>query len=811
MSIGPWLEDVRLAVRLARRQAGFSFFIIGAVAIGIGAATTVFTLVHSVLVRDLPFSDPASLVWMYNLRTERDRAPLSIPDLNDYQRQSRSIQGFAPFTNWTANLTGSGDAERLEGVRVAGTFFQVVGTQARIGRALQPADEAGSARVAVLTDGLWRRRFGSETSVAGRSMTLNGASYTVVGVMPPGFLFPFRDAEIAVPLPLREDPRRADRGANFLRVVARLKPGTSIAEATADLNTIARRLQKDYPDDDARKVGISLYDLQSEIVRDYRQILWMLLAAVAVLLAITCGNLANLLLVRSVGRQSEFALRSALGASRSRIVWQLLLEAGVLAATGGALGMALAHFAILAWRAFGPADFPRMADVAVDNRALLFAAAAVCGSALGAGLIPAWLSSRPLRSSLESRTRSHTGTRSQGIVRRGFIALQLGAAVVLIVCMTLVARGFARLERVDPGFQPARTLSIQLSLPPTRYSTRDSVSGFYKALSGRLSSLPAARDVGAVSLLPLSGLLNTIDVAFPDRPAPPPDEVPQAHFRMASPGYFEAAGVAVVSGRSFEAADDVSGRPVAIVSQTFAARHWPGASAVGKYVQLLIGPSPQALEIVGVVSDVKQFTLDRESTADLYVPLLQMPASQSAQLVARMYWVLRTRDDPRQLERAVRLAVHEVDPDVATSSTRTLEDVVQASLNPRRLNVRLLEFFAGVALALSAMGVYAIAAFSVRTRRREMAIRSAFGARGSRLAASVVAEELRPVVFGLVAGLAVALGLSRLVGSLVFGISPTDPATYIGVALALLVLSALAVYVPARKAGSIDPAELLRD
>jgi predicted permease len=376
--------------------------------------------------------------------------------------------------------------------------------------------------------------------------------------------------------------------------------------------------------------------------------------------------------------------------------------------------------------------------------------------------------------------------------------------------MTLVARGFSRLERVDPGFEPQHALSVQLSLPPARYATRESIIRFYEALSHELSAMPAARAVGAVSLLPLSGLLNTMDVSFPDRPAPPPDEVPQAHFRIASAGYFEAAGVRVVAGRTFSTADTANGRRVAIVSRTFAERHWPDSPAVGKFLQLPIGDSHPSLEVIGVVNDVKQFTLDREATADLYVPLLQMPPTQATQLVARMYWVVRTRDDPRQLEAAVRNAVQTVDPDVATSSTRTLDALLQMSLGPRRLNVRLLEFFGAVAVVLSAMGVYAIAAFSARVRRRELAIRAAFGASRGALARVVFLEELRPVAVGIVAGLITASETSRLFRGLVFAVSPTDPWTYLNVAVGLLSVSALAIFLPARRAGLIDPAELLR-
>ena len=804
------IQETHAALGLIRRRPAFSAFAIAVLAIGIAAATMVFTLVQAVLIRDLPFSDPDRLVWMYNLRTERDRAPLSIADLEDYRRGATSVEAFAPFTNVTANLTGAGDAERLEGVRVAGNFFQVVGTRPGLGRTLQPADDTASARVVVLTHGLWTRRFGGDPTIVGRPIVLNGASYIVVGVMPAGFLFPFRDAEIAFPLPLQGDARRADRGANFLRVVARLKPGVTTAQARTELNTIARRLQTEFPEDDARKTGVSLYPLQAEIVADYQRILWLSFAAVGVLLAVACGNLANLLMIRSLGRRTELAVRVSLGSSRTRLAWQLLSEAGALSVCGGAIGVALAWAGIAAWRTFGPADFPRMTEVAIDGRVLLFAGLVVCGATVLAGFVPAWLASRSLNASLRDETRAHTGSRGQGLVRRGFVMLQVAASVVLIICTTLVARGFARLEQVDPGFQPENAVTIQLSLPPTRYSTGAAIITFYEALRGRLAADPVARYVGAVSLLPLSGMLNTIDVGFPDRPAPHPDEVPQAHFRIASDGYFEAAGLRLMAGRTFAPSDDVTNRRVAIVSQTFAGRHWPQASAIGKAVQLQFGPTSQLVEVVGVVNDVKQFTLDREATADLYVPLLQMPESQAGQLRARMYWVARTREASRQLESTMRTAVHAVDPDVAASSVRTLDAILQSSLGSRRMNVRLLEFFGAVAIALAAMGVYAIASFSIRSRNRELAVRSAFGARASTLVTSILTEELRPVMLGLFIGLIGAVAAARSFGDLVFAIAPTDPSTYLGVAITLLAVATLAVYMPIRRVASIDPATLLR-
>jgi predicted permease len=382
---------------------------------------------------------------------------------------------------------------------------------------------------------------------------------------------------------------------------------------------------------------------------------------------------------------------------------------------------------------------------------------------------------------------------------------------VLVIGMALVARGFSRLEQVDPGFDRAHALSVQLSLPAARYTTRDSVARFAGAIGPRLAALPGATAVGAISLLPMSGLLNTMDVAFPDRPAPRADEVPQAHFRIATPGYFAAAGVRIVAGREFDPHDAANGRPVAIVSRTFAERHWPGQQAVGKTLQIGTSGTTPVATIVGVAADVKQFTLDAMATADLYMPLEQMPASQVATLTARMYWVIRTDTDPRSFEPAVRRAVQQVDADVAPSSIRTLEDVVALSVASRRMNVVLLEAFGEVAMVLAAMGVFAIASFSAAFRRRELAIRATFGATPRDLVRLVLREELGPASLGVAVGVLTALALSRAIESAVFQVSPRDPATYALVAAALLAVTVAASYIPARRAGLADPIDLLRE
>ncbi|HEY7500655.1 MAG TPA: ABC transporter permease [Vicinamibacterales bacterium] len=803
-------DDLKHAARLCRRSPGFMTFAVGSLAIAIGSATLVFSLVHQALVRSLPFRDPAALVWMYNARTERDRAPFSVPDLDDYQRENSTLAGVAVFTNWGANLTGIGPAERIEGTRVGGNFFQLLGAQPLIGRTLEPADEANNARVAVLAHGFWTRRFGRDPSIVGRDVLLNGAQYTVVGVLTPDFMFPFRDAELAVPVTIATDPRRTDRGANFLRVVARLNPGVTLQRAKEDLDAIARRLQQQYPEEDARKTGVNLFPLHAEIVRDYAQILWILFAAVAVFLVIGCGNLANLMFVRSIARAREFALRASLGAPGWRIARQLAVEASFVAGLGGIGGAILAAFGLSLWRVVEPANFPRRDAIALDAAALTFTIAVSLCVALVCTIVPARAAIRSSGARAAGGTRTQTGTRRERAVRHAFVAAQAAGSVLLLTCMGLASQGLARLEEVDAGFTPANALSMQLSLPPRTYRDAASIERFDDALRARFTSIGGIRAAGAVSLRPLSGLLSTMDVAFPDRPAPPPDEVPQAHFRIASAGYFSAAGIRVLAGREFTAEDRAGSQRVAIVSRTFADRHWPGATAIGRSVQIVQSAPSRPMEVVGVVSDVKQFGVDGSSTADLYVPLPQMPASQAPLVAARIYWIVRTDGDPRQFALRVREIVQSVDGDVAASNIQSLREVLDGSIAGWRANVRLLEAFAPLASLLCAAGVYAVASFSASARQRELAIRAALGATRRELTTRMVGEEMRPLAIGLAIGLAASVVAAPELGALLFKTSPLEPWPYALAALSLLGIGTSASYLPARRAGSSDPSELLR-
>src|SRR5438874_2389708 len=466
--------------------------------LGIGAATAVYAVVEAVVVRALPVRDPGRLVWMWNARVERDRAPFSALDLADYRDQNTVLDGLAPFVNWTANLTGAGDAERLEGVRVDPGFFDLLGVTAASGRVFARSD--ARAQVTVLTDRLWRRRFGADSTIIGHDVSLNGTAYTVVGILPRGFVLPFRDAEIAVPLSTETDPRRSDRGAGFLRVVARLKPRVTIREAKTNLDGIAARLRHDYPDANGKKLGVNLFPLDREIVGDARSLLLTLLGASGLLLLVACANIANLLLVAFTSRRRELSLRVALGATRSRIVALILGETTALVVVGGASGLLAGQvFArVLVW--WAGAMLPRLDDIGLTPGVCGFAFAATAISALLCGLVPAWLLSDAPAGALAEDGRSAAGGVTQGRVHRAFVAAQIATSLMLLVATVLTVRGFARLQAVDPGFDGRNVLSVQLALPPSRYARAADVILFADRLHAQLTALDRAREAAAISL-----------------------------------------------------------------------------------------------------------------------------------------------------------------------------------------------------------------------------------------------------------------------------------------------------------------------
>jgi putative ABC transport system permease protein len=779
-------------------------FAMTVLSVSIGAATAVFSLTNAVVLRALPFHEPSRLVWMCNARLERDRAPFAVLDLDDYGARNHVLERFAGFMNWTANLTGVGEPERLEGMRVATAFFDVLGSDAAYGRVFRTGEDA-EQRIAVITDRLWRRRFGGDRGIVGRNIELSGVPYTVVGVLPQSFVFPFRDADVAVPLSLTSDPRRTQRSWGLLRVVARLKPGVSVEGAKRDLDAIGHQLQKEHPVEDGKRTGVNLYPLQQEIVGDARQFLTTLMVAVVFVLCLAAANVGNLIVVWLSDRRAEFSVATALGASRARLVAQIALEAGALVVGSGVVALWLASLMIQALVWWVGTSVPRIADARLDAVSVAFACTATFFAIVICVVVPAWHATSRVEGIEQQRASTLSPDRQR--LRRILLGAQVAISVSLVMAIGLTVRSLINLQRVDVGFRPAHSVLVQLSLPPARYRSVGALNQLADALSPRFQSIPGTRSVAAISLAPLSGLLRAEDFRIVGRPDPRADEVPQAHYRVVTPRYFATIGIPLREGREFTEDDRATTQRVAIVSTALARQFWPGASVLGVHLRMGTGDE---VEIVGVAADVKQLTLDAAPTTDVYVPLRQAPESEASGIASRMYWVISTSTDRARIADAVRREISAVDADIASSGVRSMQGVVDDSLAPRRFNAIVLALFGQVAIVLAAAGVYGITAFSVQRRRREIGVRIALGAQRRDIMGMVFASEWRALGAGLLCGAGGGLVASRLLSSSLFRVDGVDTTTWLSTVAAVAAMAAIGCYLPARRAAIVDPAMTLR-
>jgi putative ABC transport system permease protein len=793
------------AMRGLRQQPAFSAGVVTVLALAIGANTAMFTLVHGVLLRPLPLRDPASLVTFAIVRPGTDRHPLSLPDLADFKAESRTLDAIVAAFGWSVNLTGRGDAERLQAMRVSPDYFEVTGAGVVLGRTIRPGDEHEA--VALISHGLWQRRFGGAPEVIGQTLVLNGDPFTVAGVVGPDFVSLVRDAEIVAPFSASADPRRANRAQGFLRAIARVKSGVTPGQAADDLNRVSRRLQAAYPDEHGSDTGVLVKPLHEEISGRAAPMLRMLLAAVSLMLLVACANLANLFLVRGAARRREFAVRAALGATRGRIIAQLGTEAAVLGIAGGALGMFVARALVKGLIAAGPAALPRAAEIAIDWTAASFTLGVSLVASLLFGLAPAVQATRgDLREGLKGGDRAASAGR--GRLGPALIFAEVALCTILLVAAALLARSFQRVMTVDPGFRPSQALTIRLSLPRARYSSRAAIENFYDQVHPRIAALPGVRAVAAANVVPMNGYLATT-AFFIDGVAV--KDAPEAHYRMVSPDYFRALGIRLLSGRTFTPADRADGQPVAIVNETFARQYWHGASPVGARMRLADGEkAPRMVEVIGVTGDVKHFGLEKETTIEVYVPLSQVPDPTTIWLANNMYWVIDTAGPPLAAANAVRREIAAVDPGVPASFVRSMDQWLGASIAARRFNLQLVTAFALAALLLAAVGVYAVSASAVATRTREIGIRAALGASKGEVIGLVLRGALAPVFLGLIAGTAGAWLSAGAATGLLFGVAPHDPASLAIVVVTLTTAAIVASYVPARRAGNVDPIVALR-
>lgn len=806
-------QDLNYSFRLLRKNPGFTLVSVLALAIGIGANTAIFSMVNAILLRQLDFKDADQLVWIWSTRTDRDKAFFSIPDFADYREQSQSLEEMVAFGSWNANLTGTGDPERLAGIRITANAFQMLGVEAAAGRCLQLEDsQPGSQRTVMLSYGVWQRLFGGDRGIIGNTITLNGDSYTVVGVMPRTFIIPGADTDIATPVVLETDPRRSDRGANFLRVFARLKPGYTPQQVQGEMNSISSNLQQLYPATNAKKTPPKVFALHEEVVGSYRTGLMMILGAVGLVLLIACSNLANLLLSRASARHKEMAIRAAVGASRWRLIKQLLTETSVLALIGGLLGLFLSWRGVRFLTALTPGNLPRAAEIGIDGRVLIFTLGISLLAGLIFGLIPALQASKiDLIDELKGSGKGSSDTGGRDRARSFLVVTEIALSLVLLITAGLLIKSFLRLQDVSPGFNGDNLLLVRLSLPPSRYSKRDTVTVFFDKVLPQVANLPGVRSVSAANVLPLSAFNVRADFTIAGRPPVLPTEKPAAQNRWVSAGYFQTLGIPLLKGREFTEQDTALSSGVAIIDEALAERYWPEENPIGDHLLLEDGSlQPRDVEIVGVAANVKHVSLDEEPTPTYYAPITQIPDGTVSFLAANCSLAVRTDSNPLSLEPSVRRAVQSVDKDVPTSNTRTMEQFLSTSTAPRRFNVLLLVIFAVTALLLAVTGIYAVMSYSVTRRYQEIGIRIALGAQPDDVIKLILSHGIKIVGVGLIIGIIAAIASTRLVSSLLFGVSASDPFTFIVIPLILVIAALLACYIPARRATKVDPVIALR-
>ena len=807
------LKDIRYSIRGLRKRPGFTLLVVLVLAFAIAANSSIFSIVNAVILKPLSFKDPDQLVWIWATRKNVNRAFFSIPNFIDTRDQNQTLAEVAPLAIWPANLTGQGEAERLPGVRISANALQMLGVQAVAGRALVPEDDnPNSARVVMLSYSLWQRRFGGTSEALGKTLTLNGDPYTVIGILPPRFVIPNAETEIMVPLRMDQDPRRTERGSNFLRVLARLKPGVTSAQAQVDLTAISNRLRDLYPDNNGNVTPPRVLALQDEVVGSYREGLWLILTAVVMVLLIACANLASFQLARAASRHKEMAIRAALGARRLVLMRQLITESMLLATLGGGLGLLLSFWAKDLLLAVSPADFPRAAAVSIDGRVLLFSLLLTLFAGFALGLAPAIQHTKSdLNSDLKEGGRDAAGV-TRNRVRSLLVVVEIALSLMLLVGAGLLLKSFARLRGVSPGFDASNVLAVRLSLPAARYSSGASVKLFYDKISSRIAVLPGVEGVSAASALPLSGLIARTTFTIAGQPPANASEVPAAQHRWVGPAYFQTMKIPLVRGRDLSDRDSDHSPRVIVIDQALQRRFFGDQEPLGTHVLIDMGDGNPArdYEVVGIVEDVKHMGLTDESTPTLYGPIPQAPKSAVPFLANNLSLVVRTGVDAEALSASVRKELRNIDADVATAGVRPMGQFLAASVAARKFNVELLVAFAATALLLAAAGLYAVIAYLVSQRTREIGIRLALGAAPRDILRLMIGQGMKLTAIGVAIGFIGAIAVTRLMSSLLFSVAPTDFVTFTVSAIALTLVALLACFLPARRATKVDPLVALR-
>jgi putative ABC transport system permease protein len=807
------LKDLRYAARMLIKRPGFTAVATIALALGIGANTAIFSVVNAVLLQPLPFSDPDKLMVLYQTHKQRgiNNGSASYPDFIDWRDQNRVFEQMAAYHDSDFILTGGDEPARLHGAVVSANLFPLLGANPILGRMFLPEEDkpGDSGRVVMLGSSLWQKRFNSDPNVLGMQLTLNNQSYTIIGVMPAKFQFPIQNDPIELWTTFAVESEGADsmmtqRGAHYLGVIARLKADATEQQAQTDMEAIASRLESQYPDENSHR-SVKVMPALESLVGDIRPALWILFGAVGGVLLIACANVANLLMARATTRHKEMAIRAALGASRFRVARQLLTESVMLALAGGALGLLVALWGTDLLVMLSRDDIPRAAHIGLDGWVLVFTLAISVFTGMIFGLVPAIQSSRPdLSESLKEGGRGSTEGARHNLIRSLLMIFEVAIAIVLLVCAGLFIESLRRLQNVSPGFNPKNVLALNLGLPDVKYTTEKQVA-FYRELIERINTLPGVTTASAVQPLPLSNSRIRTTFETEGRPMAQGD-LPAAELRIVCLDYFHTMGIPFIKGRDFTAREDSKATGVIIVNSAFAEKFFPGEDPLGKRIQPGISTDDNDAvmrEIIGVVGNVRHRRLNAEQDPEFYIPHAQVPFDS-------MTLVVKSDGDPRGLAGAIENEVKAIDKDLPVFTVKTLEDYVSASVAQPRFNTLLLAIFAGLALVLTAVGLYGVMSYSVAQRTHEIGIRMALGAQTSDVLKLVVGQGMILTLIGVVIGIVAAFALTRLIASLLYGVSATDPVTFAIVSAVLATVALLACYIPARRATKVDPMIALR-
>lgn len=802
-------SDLRYAVRALIKGPGFTAIALLTIALGIGANTAMFSVVNAILWRPLPYPRPEQLmmVWVYNPRQGFDKDVAAYPTFNDWRNQSHSFEHLAAYFGASLSLTGAGDPAQLRGARVTPSFFPTLNVQPAVGRWFTEQEAAaGHEQVVILEHGLWQGRFGSDRTIIGRTIQLSGQPYEVVGVMPAGFQYP-NDATLWLPLAPVEPYKQLmeSRGSYWLNVIGRLRADSTQTAAQSEMDAIARQLEQQYPDASGGQ-GVRLTSLHDEIVGDVRRALLLLFGAVGCVLLIVCANVANLLLTRATGRDREVAIRAALGASRVRIVRQLIIESLVLGLAGAGTGLLLAAWVVAALQHAAPANIPRLTSIAIDMPVLLFTLVIALATGVIFGVAPAWQSAsvNPSEALKEGGRSGGEGSRGRR-VRHILAVIEVAVALVLLLGAGLLARSLAVIAKTDLGFNPRNVLALSIELPRQKYAEDSRVIQFYEQVIGRTSSLPGVRSVGAGSSVLLGPLPNSSTLSVEGRPAPRNTVNVPVPFDTVTNGYFATLGIPITRGRLFGPEDRATSAASVLVNESFVRRFFASEDPLGKRVTFSNPQNKNArwLTIVGVVADTRRGGIGRPAWAELYFPL-----TQSAD--PRLTLLVRTAGDPITMARAVQEQVWAIDPAQPVASIRTLEELLARAQMTRRFVMLMLGMFAAVSLLLAVVGIYGVIAYSTAQRTHEIGVRLALGATRVEILHMVLGDGLRIGALGTLIGIAAAAAASRLLSGLLFGVSPHDPLTFVALPVGLLIVVLLASWIPARRALGVEPVTALR-